>query len=90
MHDHRKHGWQHVDWRRWTDVVLERETQGALDAIGDVHRHTIDQVGVPFGRYDRRVLSQLGRFALRSVFTSDGGRAPAAGCPAPRHSYTND
>lgn len=84
------HGWQHVDWRRCDDVGLERETQGALDAIGDVLGHPVDQVGVPFGAYDRRVLSRLRHCALRTVFTSDGGRAPATGWLVPRHSYTND
>jgi peptidoglycan/xylan/chitin deacetylase (PgdA/CDA1 family) len=84
------HGWQHVDWRHCDDAVLERETQGALDAIGDVLGQTINQVGVPFGSYDRRVLSRLRRCALRTVFTSDGGRAQATGWLVPRHSYTND
>lgn len=84
------HGWQHVDWRRCDDAALEQETQGALDAIGDALGQTIDQVGVPFGSYDRRVLSRLRRCALRAVFTSDGGRAPATGWLVPRHSYTDD
>lgn len=84
------HGWQHIDWRRCDDAALERETQGALDAIGDAVGRTIDQVGVPFGSYDRRVLSRLRRCALRAVFTSDGGRAPAKGWLVPRHSYTID
>lgn len=84
------HGWQHVDWRRCDDVALERETQGALDAIGDATGQTVDQVGVPFGSYDRRVLSRLRRCALRAVFTSDGGRAAAAGWLVPRRSYTSD
>lgn len=84
------HGWQHVDWRRCDDAALERETRGALDAIGDALGQTIDQVGVPFGSYDRRVLSRLRRCPLRAVFTSDGGRATDTGWLVPRHSYTND
>lgn len=81
------HGWNHVDWRRADDKTLAQETQGALDEISAVIGHRVDEVGVPFGSYDRRVLNQLRRTGVRTVYTSDGGRAPLAGWLVPRLSF---
>jgi peptidoglycan/xylan/chitin deacetylase (PgdA/CDA1 family) len=81
------HGWNHVDWRRADDKTLAQETQGALDEISAVIGHRVDEVGVPFGSYDRRVLNQLRRTGVRTVYTSDGGRATLAGWLVPRLSF---
>jgi peptidoglycan/xylan/chitin deacetylase (PgdA/CDA1 family) len=83
------HGWHHVDWRRTDDQALFRETQGALDEIASVIGQPVDEVGVPFGSYDRRVLAQLRRSGVRSVYTSDGGRAPLVSWLVPRQSYAS-
>ena len=82
------HGWHHVDWRRADDKTLAQETQGALDEISAIVRQRIDEVGVPFGSYDRRVLNQLRSSGVRTVYTSDGGRAPLAGWLVPRLSFS--
>lgn len=81
------HGWHHVDWRRADQPTLERETQGALDEITSVIGQVVDEVGVPFGSYDRRVLAQLRRSGVRKAFTSDGGTAPLSAWLVPRLSY---
>jgi peptidoglycan/xylan/chitin deacetylase (PgdA/CDA1 family) len=81
------HGWHHVDWRRTDDETLAQETQGALDEISAVIGHRVDEVGIPFGSYDRRVLNQLHRTGVRTVYTSDGGRAPLSGWLVPRLSF---
>lgn len=82
------HGWGHVDWRRADAATLLHETRGALDTISSVAGCVIDEVGLPFGSYDRRVLAQLRRCAVRTVYSSDGGRAPPAGWLVPRLSYS--
>ena len=48
----------------------------------------VDEVSIPFGSYDRRVLNHLERSGVRNTFTSDGGRAPRSGWMIPRESYT--
>lgn len=83
------HGWQHVDWRRCDDAALQRETQGALDTLADLIGYRVGAVGVPFGSYDRRVLRQLRRCGVRTVFTSDGGRAATADWLVPRCSWSS-
>jgi peptidoglycan/xylan/chitin deacetylase (PgdA/CDA1 family) len=82
------HGWHHVDWRRADDKSLLHETQGAVDAISTVVGHRVDEVGVPFGSYDRRVLKHLRVCGVRTVYTSDGGRAPLTGWLVPRLSFS--
>lgn len=82
------HGWSHADWRLCDESTLARETLGALSEISAVIGRRVDEVGVPFGSYDRRVLAQLRRSAVRTAFTSDGGRARRGAWLVPRHSYT--
>jgi peptidoglycan/xylan/chitin deacetylase (PgdA/CDA1 family) len=83
------HGWAHRDWRRCDDAALQRETHGALGVLADCIGRTVDKVGVPFGSYDRRVLTQLRRCSVRAVYTSDGGRASEGAWLVPRHSWTD-
>jgi peptidoglycan/xylan/chitin deacetylase (PgdA/CDA1 family) len=82
------HGWAHRDWRQCDDLALQRETQTALDTIAEVTGRKVDTVGVPFGSYDRRVLAKLRRCGVRTVYTSDGGRAAHSAWLVPRHSWT--
>ena len=82
------HGWRHADWRRCDERALELETRGALQELAAAIGCAVDQVGVPFGSYDRRVLAQLRRSGVRTVFTSDGGRASRGAWLVPRLSYT--
>ena len=84
------HGWHHVDWRRADEPTLERETKGALDEIAAVIGQVVDEVGVPFGSYDRRVLARLRSSGVRTVYTSDGGRAPLSAWLVPRLSYATN
>ena len=84
------HGWHHVDWRRADEPNLERETKGALDEIAAVIGQVVDEVGVPFGSYDRRVLARLRSSGVRTVYTSDGGRAPLSAWLVPRLSYATN
>lgn len=82
------HGWSHVDWRKTSDAELEQEVNGARHKIEDVIGRPVDSVAIPFGSYDRRVMSRLGAF--RILYTSDGGLAPHGGRIVPRASYRKD
>lgn len=83
------HGWAHVDWRRAEGVDFDRELDGARDRIAQTIGQNVDQVAIPFGSYDRRVLSRLRHNGTRTVFTSDGGRAPASAWLIPRETYSS-
>jgi peptidoglycan/xylan/chitin deacetylase (PgdA/CDA1 family) len=82
------HGWSHVDWRAADDETLVREIDGAREVLAETLAAPVDKVAIPFGSYDRRVLSHLKRSGFRNAFTSDGGRASRSGWMIPRESYT--
>lgn len=81
------HGWGHVDWRRVDDKVLDLEVDDARLKIADIVGSAIDKISIPFGSYDRRILLRLRRSNARSIFTSDGGRAPLSGWMLPREVF---
>jgi peptidoglycan/xylan/chitin deacetylase (PgdA/CDA1 family) len=82
------HGWSHVDWRQVDEDGLTREVEEARRAIADAIGHPVDEVAIPFGSYDRRVLRRLRRNGFHTVLTSDRGRAPLGGWLVPRETYT--
>jgi len=81
------HGWGHLDWRHVDDKVLDVEIDEARKKISDVVGCTIDKVAIPFGSYDRRVVRRLRRSEIKTVFTSDGGRAQLTGWMLPREVF---
>ncbi len=81
------HGWAHTDWRKADDVTLDREVDEARHELSGLVGTAVDTVAVPFGSYDRRVLSRLRRSRLRKIFTSDGGRASHDGLLITRETY---
>lgn len=82
------HGWSHVDWRATDDETLAREIDGAREVLAETLAGPVDEVAIPFGSYDRRVLNHLKQSGFRTAFTSDGGRAPRSGWMIPRETYT--
>jgi len=82
------HGWNHVDWRRIARSTLATEIQSALDEIGSVTGRVVDEVGIPFGGYNARILAELKRSRVRRVYTSDGGLASSRSWLVPRLSYS--
>jgi peptidoglycan/xylan/chitin deacetylase (PgdA/CDA1 family) len=81
------HGWGHVDWRRVDDKMLDVEIDEAPQKIADTIGCAIAKLSIPFGSYDRRVVRRLRRSEAKTVFTSDGGRAPLPGWMLPREAY---
>ena len=69
------HGWAHRNWRKLTDAEAEQEIGEANRVIGEITGEPVTEVAIPFGSYDRIVLSRLRRAGVRRVFTSDGGTA---------------
>jgi peptidoglycan/xylan/chitin deacetylase (PgdA/CDA1 family) len=67
------HGMRHVDWRSIDDAELHSEVSVARRVLEDVGERDVDEVGIPFGSYDRRVLAKIRSEGYRHAYTSDGG-----------------
>lgn len=78
------HGVWHVDWRKVSDVELESEIIGSKRQLEDICATPVTQAGIPFGSYDRRVLSKAKMAGYRTVLSSDGGYAMQGGWLKPR------
>jgi peptidoglycan/xylan/chitin deacetylase (PgdA/CDA1 family) len=84
------HGWAHRDWRRMSDAEARMEIAESLRTLSRLASRPVATVAVPFGSYDRRVLSRLRRASVDRVFTSDGGRARADSWLQSRTSLSRD
>lgn len=69
------HGWSHVNWRTLDGSAVQRELYQAHDVLSEVTGTPVQRVAVPFGSYDRTVLTNLRKAGVRRVYTSDGGPA---------------
>lgn len=67
------HGRDHLDWRKLDDAQLRAETLGAREELADAIGQAVEEVAIPFGRYNRRVLRWLSRQGFTHIHTSDPG-----------------
>lgn len=84
------HGWAHRDWRRLEERDAVREIDDARASLAELSRLPVSQVSVPFGSYDRTVLTRLRRAGITRVYTSDGGRARTEAWLQARNSTPSD
>jgi peptidoglycan/xylan/chitin deacetylase (PgdA/CDA1 family) len=80
------HGMDHRDWRQLDPAGLEREISEARHKLEDVIQRPVTSVAIPFGSYDRRVLSWLGREPWNVIYTSDRGTSSVTSKFKPRTS----
>ena len=69
------HGWAHRDWRELRPDEVATELAEAPRLLADLVARPVTEVAIPFGSYDRRVLSRLRTAGVARAYTSDGGRA---------------
>jgi peptidoglycan/xylan/chitin deacetylase (PgdA/CDA1 family) len=69
------HGRDHLDWRRIGPAQLIEETVTARNVLAEVCGRPIEAVSIPFGAYNRRVLSHLRDCGYATILTVDGGIA---------------
>lgn len=69
------HGWSHRDWRKADFPQAVEEMVTAPAVLAGITGHPVTRVAVPFGSYDRLVLSRLRHAGADLVYTSDGGTA---------------
>lgn len=80
------HGMDHVDWRSLDSVALRRELAQSRIILERITGRQITKASVPFGSYDRRVLSAArSEGGYRQIYTSDGGPASSDSWLQPRN-----
>ena len=84
------HGAAHRDWRSLDDAALAAELGGSRTALEAILGAPVETAGIPFGRYDRRVLRALRKAGYRAAYSSDRGRMDAAAFLRPRTSIRAD
>jgi len=84
------HGWDHVDWRRLGGDSVAREIVEAPRRLAELTGRPVRRVAIPFGSYDRVVLSRLKEAGMERVYTSDGGRSVPGRWVHPRTSLHDD
>ena len=67
------HGAAHVAWTSLHDAELTTQVARSLRVLSGLIGQPVTEVAVPFGAYDRRVLSVLRRLGVTRVYTSDSG-----------------
>lgn len=84
------HGVDHVDWRRLDISRLSSEILDSRATLHGITGATIDAAAIPFGSYNRRVLSALKQANYKTVYTSDGGVTRPSAWLKPRTSIRKD
>jgi len=72
-HHVESHGFDHVDWTTLDNGGRKREWYDARAIISEVVGQPVTEAAIPFGRYDKQVISGLRRAGYRRVYSSDGG-----------------
>ncbi|WP_377194781.1 polysaccharide deacetylase family protein [Ruegeria meonggei] len=84
------HGIDHVAWSDLDAAALEREIVQSRDALQTLCGHPVTDAGIPFGKYNARVLRALRRNGYRTAFSSDAGYMTDTAFLRPRTSLRGD
>lgn len=82
------HGFDHLDWRSLDGPGRRREWVEARDIIAAEAGGDVVSAAIPFGQYNRSVLSGLAGCGYRRAYTSDRGPAKEHRWLQPRTSVT--
>lgn len=84
------HGIDHVVWPTLDDATLEQELRNSRARLEDICGQPVTEAGIPFGRYDARVLRALRAAGYAMAWSSDGGRFRRNAYLRPRSSLRGD
>lgn len=84
------HGIDHLVWPALDDTSLERELRVSRSCLEEICDHPVTEAGIPFGRYDARVLRALRSAGYSAAWSSDGGRFQHSAYLRPRSSLRGD
>lgn len=82
------HGAAHCDWTAVPEQGGEVEFEAPRRILTRITGTEITAAAIPFGRYNRRVLTRLRRAGFRTAWSSDGGAWRNDRWPVPRTSLT--
>lgn len=71
------HGHDHLDWRRCDPATFEKEIEFSRRQLEQSLQSRVDEVAIPFGLYNRAVMTGLRKAGFHRIHTSDGGTATA-------------
>ncbi len=80
------HGMDHQPWPELSQDELLRETAHSQQILSQLCGRPITEVGLPFGRYDRRTLKRLIEQGYKTIYSSDGSPRFTSDNPIPRFS----
>lgn len=84
------HGIAHTAWPTLDDAALTEELCASRTQLEDICGHPVTEAGIPFGRYDARVLRALRAAGYTAAWSSDGGNWRANSFLRPRTSLRGD
>ena len=84
------HGMDHQAWPGLDNDELQREIGESISILGDICEKQITAAGLPFGRYDRRVMERLRARKITQIYSSDGTAKLTDRSPIPRFSVRSD
>lgn len=84
------HGIAHVAWSALGPEALEQELTQSRDALQELCGGPVTQAGIPFGRYNARVLRALRHHGYETAFSSDTGSMNGDAFLRPRTSLRGD
>jgi peptidoglycan/xylan/chitin deacetylase (PgdA/CDA1 family) len=84
------HGIDHVSWPTLNDAMLRQELETSRAQLEDICGRSITEAGIPFGRYDARVLRALRASGYTTAWSSDGGQWRQGTFLRPRTSLRGD
>jgi len=77
-HRVQSHGWSHAYLPDCSDVQLDEELRRSKGTLEDKFGAVVDEISMPGGRWDRRVLDACARTGYRRVYLSDPWARSAA------------
>jgi peptidoglycan/xylan/chitin deacetylase (PgdA/CDA1 family) len=84
------HGRHHLDWRHVAAQTFQDETVRAAYELSQITGTCIDEVAIPFGAYNRKIMAALHRQPFRKIHTSDTGAARISARIQPRNTIRAD
>ena len=82
------HGAAHRDWTSLSSRELRKEIEEPRRLLSEMAGHPVTAAAIPFGRYNRSVLSYLKACGFNEIYSSDGGPWREGQIPIPRTSLT--
>ena len=84
------HWRDHLDWRNLATDALNVQIPKAQIELSCLTGYSVRDLSIPFGAYNRRVMSFLSRMNFQTIFTSDGGFARQGAQVQPRFTIQAD